>query len=148
MDLKPLNEKSVLQEVHPLPKVDETLTQLNRAKVFTKLDANSGFWQIPLTQSSHLLTTVITPAGWYSFNKLPFRILSAPEHFQKQMSHVLQGMDGVLCQTGDVLVFGKDQAERNTRVAAVPRIGTAEVSVEPEDVRWISEVLLLKKFLS
>ena len=129
---KPLNE-GVLREVHPLPKVDETLAQLNGAKVFTKLDATSGFWQIPLTQSSRLLTTFITPAGWYCFNKLPFGISSAPEHFQKQMSHILQGMDGVLCQTDDVLVFGKDQAEHNTRVAAVfERIQAAGVTLNPD----------------
>ena len=42
VDLKPLNE-SVLREVHPLPKVDETLAQISGATVFTKLDANSGF---------------------------------------------------------------------------------------------------------
>ena len=39
--LKPLNE-NVLCEVHPLPKVDETLAQLAGAAVFSKLDANSG----------------------------------------------------------------------------------------------------------
>ena len=44
VDLKPLNT-SVLREVHPLPKVDETLAQLSGGKVFSKLDANSGFWQ-------------------------------------------------------------------------------------------------------
>ena len=47
VDLKPLN-MSVLREVHPLPRVDDTLAQLTGAKIFTKLDANSGFWQIPL----------------------------------------------------------------------------------------------------
>ncbi len=49
VDLKPLNE-SVLQEVHPIPKVNETLAPLTGAEVFTKLhvDANSGFWKIPL----------------------------------------------------------------------------------------------------
>ena len=51
VDLKPLN-KSVLREVHPLPKVDETLAQLNSTKMFSRLDANSGFWQIPLSMSS------------------------------------------------------------------------------------------------
>lgn len=81
MVLKPLN-RSVLREVHPLPKVDETLAQLAGAKVFSKLDANSGFWQIPLSPSSRLLTTFITPTGRYCFNKLPFGISSAPEHFQ------------------------------------------------------------------
>ena len=43
VDLKPLNE-NVLRETHPLPGVDETLTQLTGATVMTKLDANSGFW--------------------------------------------------------------------------------------------------------
>ena len=42
VDLKPLNT-SVLRETHPLPKVDDTLAQLTGAKVFSKLDANSGF---------------------------------------------------------------------------------------------------------
>ena len=81
MDLKPLNQ-SVLREVHPLPNVDETLAQLSGARVFTKLDANSGFWQIPLSKQSRLLTTFITPMGRFCFNKLPFGISSAPEHFQ------------------------------------------------------------------
>ena len=91
VDLKPLNE-NVLREVHPLPKVDETLAQLAGAKVFTKLDANSGFWQIPLAESSRLLTSFITPIGRYQFNKLPFGISSAPEHFQKRMSAILSGL--------------------------------------------------------
>ena len=42
VDLKRLNQ-SVMREVYPLPKVDETLAQLSGATVFTRLDANSGF---------------------------------------------------------------------------------------------------------
>ena len=79
VDLKPLNE-SILHEVHPLPCVDETLAQLTGAKTFSKLDANSGFWQVPLASTSRLLTTFITPYGRYCFNKLLFGIASAPEN--------------------------------------------------------------------
>ena len=81
VDLKPVNN-SVLREVHPLPKVNETLARLGGAKIFSKLDAKSGFWQIPLSPSSRFLTTFITPMRRYCFNKLPFGISSAPEHFQ------------------------------------------------------------------
>ena len=81
MDFRPLNN-NVLRKVHPLPKVDVTLAQLAGATVFSKLDANCGFWQIPLEESSQHLTTFITPFGRYCFNKLPFGISSAPEHFQ------------------------------------------------------------------
>ncbi len=96
--------EGVLQAVYPLPKVDEALAQLSGATVFSKLDANSRFWQIPLAKKSRLLTTFITPFGRYSFKKLPFGILSAPEHFQKRMGRILEGVEGVLCQVDDVLV--------------------------------------------
>ena len=45
MDLKPLNE-TVLRETFSIPHVDETLPQLAGARLFSKLDANCGFWQI------------------------------------------------------------------------------------------------------
>ena len=108
IDLKPLNE-CVCREVHPLPRVDETLAQLTGAKVFSKLDANSGFWQIPLSPRSRLLTTFITPFGCFCFNKLPFGICSAPEHFQKRISAILAGLEGVLCLMDDVLIIHWEQ---------------------------------------
>lgn len=43
VDLKPLNQ-SVLRGVHPLPKVDETLAQL---EIFSKLDTNVDFGRSP-----------------------------------------------------------------------------------------------------
>jgi hypothetical protein len=122
VDLKPLNE-AVLREVHPLPDVDDNLAQLSGATVFSKLDANSGFWQIPLEKSSRLLTTFITPFGRFCFNKLPFGISSAPEYFQKRMSSMLEGLDGFISQIDDVLIFGKDQDEHDRRLhAALSRI--------------------------
>ena len=66
VDLTQLN-KSVRREHHQLPAVEQTLAQLAGAKVFTKLDANSGFWQIPLSPESFLLTTFITPFGGFCF---------------------------------------------------------------------------------
>ena len=55
-----LNEY-VQRETHPLPSVDLTLGKLAGAKYFTKLNANSGFWQIKLAKSSRPLTTFIHP---------------------------------------------------------------------------------------
>ncbi len=52
VDLKPLNV-NVRREAHPIPKVEETLAQLAGAKIFSKIDANSGFWQIPLAENQN-----------------------------------------------------------------------------------------------
>ena len=45
---------------------------------------------------SALLTTFITPMGRFCFNHLPFGITSAPEFYQKRMSHILSGLPGVV----------------------------------------------------
>ena len=104
VDFCPLND-SVLRKVHPLPKVEETLAQLSGDIVFSKIDANCGFCQILLTECFCPFITFITPFGRYCFNKLPFGIWSASEHFQKQMNNILSGMPGVLCHMGDVLIL-------------------------------------------
>eukprot|EP00731_Ephydatia_muelleri_P028828 Em0020g472a len=131
VDLKPLNE-SVLRENYPLPKIDETLAQLSGASVFSKLDANSGFWQISLAKDCRPLTTFITPFGRYFFNKLPFGISSASELFQRRMSEILDGLDGVLCQIDDILIFGNNQHQHDIRLmAALDRIEKAGVTLNP-----------------
>lgn len=128
-DLTELN-KSVLREKHPLPSVEHTLRQLAGARVFSKLDAKSGFWQIPLSKESSLLTTFITPFGRYCYNRLCFGISSAPEHFQKRMSRTLEGLEGVLCQMDDVLIWGATQKEHDERLRkALTRLQEAGVTL-------------------
>ena len=118
VDLTQLN-RNVRRERHPLPAVEQILAQVSEARVFSKLDANSGFWQIPLAPESAPLTTFITPFGRYHFNRLPFGITSAPEHFQRRMQRVLQGLEGVLCLMDDVLVYGGSPEEHDRRLEMV-----------------------------
>ncbi len=120
VDLTHLNQ-TVQRERHPLPAVEQTLAQLAGARLFSKLDANSGFWQIPLSPESASLTTFITPQGRYCFHRLPFGITSAPEHFQRRMSDLLSGFEGVVCMTDDVLVHGRTTEEHDQRLARVLR---------------------------
>ena len=149
VDLKPLNS-NVLREVHPLPAVDETLAQLTGAAVFSKLDANSGFWQIPLAAISRHLTTFITPFGRYYFNKLPFGITSVPEYFQKKMSEILEGLQGVLCLIDDILIFGKDKEQHDERLFAVlERIQKAGVTLNAEKCEfWCDKLKFLGHIIS
>ena len=92
---------------------------LGGGKVFSKINDNSGFWQIPLDKQWALLTTVITPFGRYNFNRLPFGIISAPEHFQRRMSDILSDLEGVVCLINNVLVHSKTQEEHDCRLRKV-----------------------------
>ncbi|UYV81835.1 hypothetical protein LAZ67_20002653, partial [Cordylochernes scorpioides] len=120
VDLSWLN-LSVERELHPLPVLEHELAQLNGAKIFSRLDANSGFWQIKLSEESQTLTTFITPFGRYKFKRLPFGISSAPEHFQKRMSAILRGVNGVICHMDDILIFAKRKEEHDETLREVLR---------------------------
>ena len=67
-----------------LPSVYQTLGQLSNAKVFTKLNANTGFHQIQLTKSSQMLTTLITFERYFD-QRLQLGISTGPEIFQKEL---------------------------------------------------------------
>ena len=43
----------------------------------------------------------------------------APKHFQKRMTTILSGLDGVLCLIDDVLIFGPDEKEHDERLNKV-----------------------------
>ena len=90
--------------------------------MFSTLGAASGFWQIPIDEDSQLLTTFITPFGRYAFCRLPFGIFSAPEIFQRKMSTLLEGLDGVEMIMDDILVHGRNREEHGARLNAVLRI--------------------------
>lgn len=110
---------AVQREIHQMPSVDESLAKLGNSKIFSKLDANSGFWQIPLNRESRLFTTFVTPFGRYCFNRLPFGTSSAPEIFQRTLSRILEGLEGTICQMDYDLIHGVDQPEHNRRARAV-----------------------------
>ena len=59
VDLTNLN-KGVKREIYPLPRINDMLSDLFREVVFSKLNANSGFWQLKLNPECKLLTTFVT----------------------------------------------------------------------------------------
>lgn len=66
LDPRPLN-KAIQREHFQLPTIEDITSRLTGAKVFSKLDANHGYWQIPLDKNSQHLTTFNSPFGRYCF---------------------------------------------------------------------------------
>lgn len=121
VDLKRLNT-AVKRERYVLPTIDDILPRLADSRVFSLLDAASGFWQIPLDRETAKLTTFITPLGRYFFKRLPFGIASASEIFQREMSVLFRDQEGVEVFMDDILVHGKDENQHEERLQAALRI--------------------------
>ena len=122
VDLRQLN-KALMRERYPLPTVDDIRSRLTGSTCFTKLDASKGYWQIPLSEESQKLTTFITSQGRFCFTRMPFGICVASEIFQRVMTEMLEGIDGVECSQDDVLVHGKgDEGHDLTLQATLDRV--------------------------
>ena len=111
--------KAINREIQPMASVDESLSKLANSKIFTKLDAKSGYWQLPLSEDSRKFTTFITPFGRYKFNRLPFGINSASKIFQRTVLQTLGDLEGVICHMDDILIHAADQNTHNHGVRLV-----------------------------
>lgn len=100
------------RELHPLPVIEDVLPKMSQAKVFSKFDLSSGYWQCVLDNESSVLTTFQTPFGRYRWNRLPFGLKVSSEIFQKRLLQALEGLDGVVCVADDVLIYGVGKTDQ------------------------------------
>ena len=105
LDPKDLNG-ATKREHFPMATIEEVVTRLNGAKIFSVFDASNGFWQVELDHASSLLTTFNTPFGCYCWKRMPFGINSAPEVWQQKMQEHIEGLYGVEVIADDFVVVG------------------------------------------
>ena len=109
IDYRPLN-KVTRRDVHPLPRIDDTLDVLNKATIFSTLDLRSGYWQLPVSPDSQPKTAFTCHLGLYHFRTMPFGLNNAPASFSRLMNLVLQPVLYRTCVVyiDDIIVFSKD----------------------------------------
>ncbi|MBW0495610.1 hypothetical protein O181_035325 [Austropuccinia psidii MF-1] len=73
---------------YPIPRIQETLTQLSKAKYITSMDAFKGFHQNVLTPKTKKLLIIIIYCGIYECLRMPFGIKNAPSHYQRVMNTI------------------------------------------------------------
>ena len=107
VDYRQINKKLVADKF-PLPRIDDILDQLDRAKYFSCLDLMSGFHQIGLEKKSRDLTSFSTGNGSYRFNRLPYGLKIAQNSFQRMMTFAFSGLkpDQAFLYMDDLVVLG------------------------------------------
>ena len=113
IDPQNLNAAIQREQNCQLPTIEEITCRLAGAKYFSKVDANSGYWQIPLDEESSYLTTFGTPFDRFRFLRLPFGLNCAQEVYHKRVHEMFDDMEGVETDIDDVLIFGRTNEEHD-----------------------------------
>jgi len=107
IDYRKLNSLTVRQH-YPLPRIDDQINRLHDGVYFTSLDLRSGYYQVPISETSKKYTSFITPNGQYELNRVGFGLTNAPHFFQKVMNMVLQPCrDFASVYLDDILLHSK-----------------------------------------
>ena len=75
-DYRKLNKMSIF-DPEPMIHANDIITNLGKARYFTKLDLCKGYWQIPMKESDIEKNGSITEEGHCKFAKMPFGLINS-----------------------------------------------------------------------
>ena len=108
IDYIQLNKQTV-RDAYPLPLPDEVQDHLAGSSVFTTLDLQSGYWQLPVAPKDQAKTAFCPGPGMglYQFHRMPFGLTGAgaPGSFQGLMDCVLRGLSFATTYIDNVLIY-------------------------------------------
>ena len=107
-----------------MPLIDDLTDQLHGAKVFSKIDLRSGYWQVRVADEDVYKTAFRTKYGHYEFRVLPFGLTNAPATFMRLMNDIFRPLLDVcvVVYLDDILVYSKTLQEHVGHVRKVLQI--------------------------
>jgi hypothetical protein len=110
--------KAIKREKHPMPTLDDLISDLNGSTVFSKLDMTNAYHQLELDEQSRYITTFTTHVGLRRYKRLLFGVNAASEIFQNAIAELLSDIPGAKNLSDDIIVHGKTQKEHDISLRA------------------------------
>ncbi|XP_006813839.1 uncharacterized protein LOC100372062 [Saccoglossus kowalevskii] len=93
---------------YPLPRIEDCIDKVGKAKYISKVDLLKGYWQVPLTNKAKEISAFVTPDGLFHCKVLPFGMKNAPATFQRLMDRVIQGVPNCVVYIDDVVIYSEN----------------------------------------
>ena len=88
VDYRRLNALTI-RDSYPLPRMDDCIDSLGSATIFSTLDCNAGYWQLPVAERDRQKTAFVCHSGLFQYIRMPFGLKNAPASFQRTLDILL-----------------------------------------------------------
>ena len=139
VDFRKLNDVTH-KDTYPLPRIDDMLDKLHRATLFTTLDLQSGYWQIPIDEKDKEKTAFSAGEGLYEFNVMPFGLTGAPATFQRCMNYLLMDVNHTMVYIDDIIIYSTNFEEHLNDIENVLKVlKTSGLKLKPSKCEWVKQ---------
>ena len=111
-DFRKVNNQ-ILRKPFPIPRIADTLQQLEGFTFASALDLNMGYYTIPLHECSKDVTTIVTEFGKFRYNCLPMGMVISADVFQSKVYDLIGDIEGVRTYIDDILCIGNGSFEEH-----------------------------------
>ena len=142
VDYRRLNSVSQT-DTYPMPRIDDLIDQLGKAKYITTRDLTRGYWQVPVAKADQHKTAFTTPFGLYQFKKMPFGLQGAPATFQRMTDRLIQGLEGfAAAYLDDLIIYSNTWEEHMQHLQQVfARLQDTGLTAKPKKCQFaISQI--------
>lgn len=88
-DYRRLNAVTI-PDAYPIPHLNDVQWMLRDKQIFTTLDLERAYHQIPMEECDIVKTAIITPFGLFEFPRMSFGLRNASRTFQRYIDQILQ----------------------------------------------------------
>lgn len=99
------------KDKYPVPNIQTFHHVLAGKKIFSKIDLERAYNQIPVNPSDIPKTAIITPFGLFEFTCMTFGLCNAGQTFQRYIDNALRGLDFVVPFIDDIGIASNDDEE-------------------------------------
>jgi transposase InsO family protein len=102
-------------DAYPLPKIDCLIEKISHYGVFSTLDLESAYHQIPIDEEERRFTAFEACNRLFQFCRIPFGVTNGVACFQRAIDEIihLEKLEGTFAYVDNITVCGRDQLEHD-----------------------------------